>query len=224
MGTFLPLGAWGGATVRNGARQVRPTLGIDLVFSGIVEAVGTVAAIAGDESRRLTVAAPFADLALGESVCVSGACMTVTATGAGTFDFDVSPESLRRTTLGELAPGASVNLERSLRLGDRLSGHLVFGHVDGVGRLVSLTPDADFTLYRFAAPAEMDRYLVEKGSIAVDGVSLTVFSCEAGAFTVAVIPHTASVTTLGHLRPGTPVNLEADMIGKYVEKLVRMRA
>jgi riboflavin synthase len=194
------------------------------VFSGIVEAVGTVTRIAGDESRRLTIAAPFADLALGESVCVSGACMTVTATGAGTFDFDVSPESLRRTTLGGLIPGSSVNLERSLRLGDRLSGHLVFGHVDGVGSLVSLTPEADSTLYRFAAPAEMDRYLVEKGSIAVDGVSLTVFSCEAGEFSVAVIPHTAAVTTLGRLRPGAAVNLEADMIGKYVEKLVRSKA
>ncbi|MGH7804460.1 MAG: riboflavin synthase [Candidatus Binatia bacterium] len=194
------------------------------MFSGIVEAIGTVARISGDDSRRLTIAAPFADLALGESVCVSGACMTVTSTADGTFDVDVSPESVRRTTLGSLTRGAPVNLERSLRLGDRLSGHLVFGHVDGVGRLVSLAPEADSTLYRFAAPTEFDRYLVEKGSVTVDGVSLTVFACEKGEFTVAVIPHTAAVTTLGRARPGAAVNLEADMIGKYVEKLVRTTA
>ena len=193
------------------------------MFSGIVEAVGTITATVGDESRRFSIAAPFPDLALGESVCVSGVCLTVTAARPDGFDADVSPETLRRSRLGAVSAGARVNLERSLRLGDRLSGHLVFGHVDGVGRLLSVTPEADSALYRFAAPPDFDRYLVEKGSVSVDGVSLTIFACAAGEFTVAVIPHTAAATTLGSTPPGAAVNLEADMIGKYVEKLVRTR-
>lgn len=195
------------------------------MFSGIIEALGSIERVEEKEDggSTLRIAAPFTDLALGESVCVNGVCLTVTAAAAGSFDADLSPETLRRTTFEGVAPGRSVNLERSLRLGDRLSGHLVFGHVDGVGRLVSVTPEGDSALYRFAAPPEVDRYLVEKGSVAVDGVSLTVFSCTEGEFTVAVIPHTASATTLGSTEPGSPVNLEADMVGKYVEKFVQLR-
>lgn len=194
------------------------------MFSGIVEATGSISAITprGGETR-FRISSPFADLALGESVCVSGVCLTVTATHESLFDVDLSAETLRRTKLGRLEVADPVNLERSLRMGDRLSGHLVFGHVDGVGRLISVSPEGDSALYRFEAPPAVTRYLVEKGSVAVDGVSLTVFACNGQGFTAAVIPHTADVTTLGRLDPGSEVNLEADMIGKYVEKFVADR-
>lgn len=192
------------------------------MFSGIVEALGTVGAVRPSAGGvRLSLHAPFAGaLAQGESICVSGVCLTVTAIEDGSFAADVSAESLRRSTLGNLRAGAYVNLERSLKVGDRLSGHFVFGHVDGVGRLISLHPEGDSSLYRFEAPPEVVRYLVEKGSVAVDGVSLTAFDCRDGRFTVAVIPHTARVTTLGRLKPGAEVNLESDMLAKYVEKLI----
>lgn len=196
------------------------------MFSGIVEAIGEIedAAPGPGGGRRLTVSAPFHDLERGESVCVSGACLTVTTMNAASFAADVSPETLRRTKLGTIGAGDRVNLERSLRIGDRLSGHLVFGHVDAVGRLSSVSPEGGGSaLYRFEVPAAVSRYLVEKGSVAVDGVSLTVFEVTDSGFTVAVIPHTAEVTTLGSLAPGDPVNLEADMLAKYVEKLVSPR-
>ena len=191
------------------------------MFSGIIETLGSVRRVerAGD-GIRLSLGAPFSDLTLGESVCVSGVCLTVTGVGSGTFETDVSPETLRCSTLGDLQVGNTVNLERSLRIGDRLSGHLVFGHVDGVGLTISIDPEGDAALYRFEASSDVARYLVEKGSVAVDGVSLTVFHCQDGFFTVAVIPHTANVTTLGQLKPGARINLEADMVGKYVEKFV----
>jgi riboflavin synthase len=193
------------------------------VFSGIVEAVGEILeARESDRGRRLVVGAPFArELAVGESVCTSGVCLTVVARGEDRFETDVSAETLRRSTLGRLRPGDRVNLERSVRLGERLSGHLVLGHVDGIGRLEEIVPEGESALYRFTAPPEVSRYLVEKGSVAVDGVSLTVFGCSGNSFTVALIPHTAAVTTLGSLRPGAPVNLEADLVAKYVEKLAR---
>ena len=195
------------------------------MFSGIVEAVGEVRRVEPiADGIRATVATPFAGaLTLGESVCTSGVCLTVVSSDAETFATDVSAETLRRSSLGTLAQGDSVNLERSLRLGDRLSGHLVFGHVDGIGEVKGIPPEGKSALYRFSAPPEVARYLVEKGSVAVDGISLTVFSCHDGGFTVAVIPHTASVTTLGQRRRGDRVNLEADMIGKYVEKFIRDR-
>jgi riboflavin synthase len=147
--------------------------------------------------------------------------MTVTRVRGTTFVVDVSPESVRRTTLGGLRPGKRVNLERSLRLADRLSGHLVFGHVDGIGELRSVTREGDGALFRFGVPASLAPYLVEKGSVAVDGISLTVFECTARAFTVAVIPHTLAVTTLGDRRPGDRVNLESDILARYVEQVVR---
>ena len=162
-------------------------------------------------------------LALGESIAVDGACLTVTAKQARRFRVDVSPETLRRTTLGRLAKGARVNIERALRVGDRLGGHVVLGHVDGVGTLERIAPDGDWVLYRFRAPRALVPYLVEKGSIAVDGVSLTVFACRKGAFTVALIPHTLAKTTLGTRRPGDGVNLEADVLLKHVAALVRKR-
>ncbi|HSD11715.1 MAG TPA: riboflavin synthase [Candidatus Binatia bacterium] len=190
------------------------------MFSGIVEALGRVReASASPAGKRVWIEAPFDRLAIGESICVSGVCLTVAAVPPGLFAADVSPETLRRSTLARLDAGAEVNLEQSLRLGDRLGGHLVFGHVDGVGRLIALRPEGESYLYEFEAPPSVSRYLVEKGSVAVDGVSLTVFGCEDGRFSVAVIPHTAQVTTLGKLAPGDAVNLESDMIAKYVEKL-----
>ncbi|MGH7899627.1 MAG: riboflavin synthase [Candidatus Binatia bacterium] len=191
------------------------------MFSGIVEAIGSIRSVSeSGEGKRFAIAARFADLALGESVCVSGVCLTVVGNEPGSFDVEVSCETLRRSKLGRLGPGHQVNLERSIRLSDRLSGHLVFGHVDGVGKLLSLTPEGDSQLYRFEPTEAVARYLVEKGSVSVDGVSLTVFECSDRSFTVAVIPHTARVTTLGSLKPGDPVNLESDMIAKYVEKFV----
>jgi riboflavin synthase len=190
------------------------------VFSGIVEAVGRVREASESQAgKQLWIEAPFDRLAVGESICVSGVCLTVTAVSPGVFTADVSPETLRRSTLARLGADGEVNLEQSLRLGDRLSGHLVFGHVDGIGRLIGLRPEGESCLFEFEAPQSVSRYLVEKGSIAVDGVSLTVFGCEDGRFSVAVIPHTARVTTLGKLTPGDPVNLESDMIARYVEKL-----
>jgi riboflavin synthase len=190
------------------------------LFSGIVEAVGRIREIdAASGGTRLRIAAAFSSLALGESVCVSGVCLTVVAASAEFFDVEVSPETLRRSRFAALKTGDPVNLERSLTLGDRLSGHLVFGHVDGVGRLASITIEGDSRLCRFEVPDSIERYLVEKGSIAVDGVSLTVFHCESGGFSSSIIPHTANVTTLGSLRTGDPVNLESDMIARYVERL-----
>jgi len=190
------------------------------VFSGIVEAIGRVReAVKTAAGTRLAIEAPFEALVLGESICVSGVCLTVVDISRGGFGVDVSLETLRRSKLSRLHSGSAVNLERSLRLGDRLSGHLVFGHVDGVGTLASSTPDGDSLLCRFSAPETVARYLVEKGSVTVDGVSLTVFRCDDGGFSVAVIPHTAQVTTLGGLQPGDEVNLESDMIARYVEKL-----
>jgi riboflavin synthase len=190
------------------------------LFSGIVEAVGRIQEIeAAPGSTRLRVAAPFSGLSLGESVCVSGVCLTVVVVSIDSFDVEVSAETLRRSRFAALQTGDPVNLERSLRLGDRLSGHLVFGHVDGVGRLASVTLEGDSRLCRFEVPDSIVRYLVEKGSIAVDGVSLTVFQCESGGFSSSIIPHTANVTTLGKLRPSDRVNLESDMIARYVEQL-----
>lgn len=196
------------------------------MFTGIIEVTGR---LARREPRgagaRLTIATarPLARLALGESIAVNGACLTVVARRGTRFVVDVSPETLRRTTIGALEPGARLNLERALRIGDRLGGHFVQGHVDGVGRLRTIRPDADWHLYEFEAPRSLARYLVEKGSIAVDGVSLTIFGCKAATFVVALIPHTLKQTTLGERRPGDRVNLEADVLVKHVASLLPAR-
>jgi len=194
------------------------------MFSGIVEATGTIIRIdhtAAGARLTLTTSVPLAEVGLGESICVNGTCLTVTAIGEATLSFDVSAESLRRTTLGDLRPGDQVNLEQSLRLNDRISGHLVFGHVDGVGHIKAIEPEGDSFLYTFEIPPDLGRYLVEKGSVAVDGISLTVFHCQPTAFTCAIIPHTYQVTTLHSKQPGDRVNIESDMQGKYIEKFVR---
>ncbi|HEY2355536.1 MAG TPA: riboflavin synthase [Gaiellaceae bacterium] len=180
------------------------------MFTGIVREVGTVASFDG---TRLVVETGT-DAAIGDSVAIAGVCLTVTARENGTLAFDVVGETLDRTTLGNLAPGRRVNVEPSLRAGDPLGGHIVQGHVDGVG---SLRERAELTW--FDAPPEITRYCVEKGSIAVDGTSLTVAATDGEGFAVALIPHTLEATTLGALEPGDSVNLEVDVLAKYVEKL-----
>jgi riboflavin synthase len=196
------------------------------MFTGIIEATGRVRRVeprGGGSRVTLEADRPLAELALGESIAVDGACLTVTGFRGRRFTVELSPETLRKTTLGRLAVGDRVNLERALRLGDRLGGHIVLGHVDGVGTLDAITPDRDWSLYRFRAPTALLPYLVEKGSMAVDGVSLTIFACRGARFTVALIPHTLAVTTLGTRRPGERVNVEADVLLKQVAAMLRSR-
>jgi riboflavin synthase len=195
------------------------------MFTGIVEGTGTVAALAvaaGGGGARLEVEAPWlaGQLALGESVAVNGCCVTVAEPTAAGFAADLVAETLRRTALGGLEAGARVNLERPLALGGRLGGHLVQGHVDGIARVLDRTPVGDGEEVRIELPPELQRYVVEKGSIAVDGVSLTVAGVGPGWFTVALVPHTLEVTTLGERHPGDPVQLEVDVVAKYIERLV----
>jgi riboflavin synthase len=193
------------------------------MFTGIVQALGRVRTLTSVRGgARLEIESALRGLASGESIAVNGACMTVVRrapNGRGRFAVDVSPESLRRTALGALRPGAAVNLERALTLADRLGGHLVQGHVDGVGRVARITSEANAWTYTFEAPESVARYLVEKGSVAIDGVSLTVAAIRGKRFDVAVIPHTARHTTLGDRKAGDRVNLEVDVLAKYVEKL-----
>jgi riboflavin synthase len=192
------------------------------VFTGIIEDLATVESIKRTaDAARLTIrtALPAAKFKIGDSIAISGACMTVVAAGRGKFTVEVSAESLRRTTLGELEPGSRVNLERCLTLDKPLSGHLVAGHVDGVGQIVSIEPEGGAKLYRFEAPASEVRYLAEKGSAAIDGISLTVFNIDGARFSAELIPHTLKVTTLGIKRPGDKVNFESDMLAKYLERL-----
>jgi riboflavin synthase len=193
------------------------------MFTGIVETMGRVARLAprkGGALLTIETPKPLRKIAIGESIALSGACMTVVRAAGRRFTVEVSPESLRRTTLGRVAVGDAVNVERALRVGDRLGGHVVQGHVDGVGRLREIVPDAEWSLYRFTAPASVAPYLVEKGSIAVDGVSLTAFAVGEEGFSVSLIPQTRARTTLGTMAPGSVVNLEVDVLAKYVEKLV----
>jgi riboflavin synthase len=196
------------------------------MFSGIVAEVGTVKAFEENrEAASLTIEASpaFRDVALGESIAVNGVCLTVVDYRESTFVLDVSPETLRATNLGELRAGDGVNLERSLCLNDRIGGHLVSGHVDGVGRITDKRPEANALHYDMQVPKDLMRYIVPKGSIAVDGISLTVVACRPDGFQVTIIPHTAAVTTIGRKALGATVNLECDMIGKYVERALQAR-
>ncbi|HEY4396206.1 MAG TPA: riboflavin synthase [Acidimicrobiia bacterium] len=194
------------------------------MFTGIIEELGSVRAIDRREGgARLEIAATtvLADARAGDSIAVNGCCLTVVDRGDDRWAADAVIETLERTALGSLEPGDSVNLERPLRLSDHLGGHLVQGHVDAVGHVAARTPLADgSTRFTFSAPSDVLRYVVEKGSVAVDGISLTVAALGDDSFDVAVIPHTLAVTTLGHKAPGAAVNLEADLIAKYVERLL----
>jgi riboflavin synthase len=187
------------------------------VFTGLVREVGTVRSF---HDGRLVVATAIA-AALGDSVAVDGVCLTVVAAADGTLAFDAVPETLARTSLGTLEDGSRVNLEPALRAGDALGGHYVQGHVDGIGGVRAVDAEGEGTRIWFDAPPEILRYVVEKGSIAVQGTSLTVAALDERGFAVALIPHTLEATTLGGLRPGDAVNLEADVLAKYVEKLVQ---
>ena len=195
------------------------------MFTGIVEALGRVGAVeAGARGgRRLGVAVPDEPswrLALGESVAVSGVCLTVVDTVPGRLAFDLAEETLRVTNLGGLGVGDPVNLERPLRFDGRLGGHLVLGHVDGLGRVAAVRPEGDGARVDVEVPAGLRPLLIPKGSVTIDGVSLTVAALEEDVFSVALIPHTLAVTTLGQRHPGDRVNLEMDVIGKYVRGFV----
>lgn len=194
------------------------------MFTGLVEGMGQVRGLSRRaEGLRLTIIPPFsaAELTLGESVSVSGACLTVVALVAPGFQVDVSPETLARTTLGQLKTGDRVNLERALKVGDRLGGHLVTGHVDGLGVLQERREGPEHLQLAFTLPPELAPLAVSKGSVAVDGVSLTINEVRGTRFTVNLIPYTARHTTLGALKVGDRVNLEMDIIGKYVQRLLR---
>jgi len=193
------------------------------MFTGIIQGRGSVASIrstGGGLTFEFEAGFKIENPVEGESVAVSGACLTAYNISASRFMADVSPESLSRTTLGNLGVGKTVNLERALLLSDRLGGHIVSGHVDCVGSLTALKREGDFTVLDFTVPPENDRYIIEKGSVTVDGISLTVNRCSKGHFSVSIIPHTMQLTTLGELKTGGKVNIEVDIIGKYVEKLL----
>ncbi len=194
------------------------------MFTGIIQDVGQVASreMRGVDAR-LVIAAKNLDLtdtAIGDSICVQGVCLTVVALTPDSFTADVSHETLSLTTLGDLKAGASVNLEPALRAGDRLGGHLVSGHGDGLAQVSATSADGDSLRVKITVPADLARYIARKGSVTVDGVSLTVNEVEGATFGVNLIPHTQAVTTLGRLQPGTRVNLEVDQMARYAERLL----
>jgi riboflavin synthase len=196
------------------------------MFSGIVEEMGAITVLGKTlAGTKLTILAStvMGDLKIGDSVSVNGTCLTVISRSDRDFSVEVSPETLSVTTLGLLNPGTPVNLERAMRLNERIGGHLVAGHVDGVGVIRSRHQDANAIMLAIEAPPEILRYCVAKGSITVDGISLTINDVNEKGFSVAIIPHTAKVTTLGLKQVNDPVNLESDLIGKYVERLLQER-
>lgn len=193
------------------------------MFTGIIECIGIVRAIRrGARSATLVIAAPevVEGTEVGDSIATNGVCLTVTSIEGGTFSADVMPETMRRTALGELEVGSRVNLERALRLDSRLGGHLVTGHVDGTGRIVSMVREDNAVRIRVGAPRAIMRYVIPKGSVALEGVSLTVTEVTEEGFEVSVIPHTQQATTLTSMRTGDAVNIENDVVGKYVERFL----
>jgi riboflavin synthase len=195
------------------------------VFTGLVEEVGRVSKLEAGEMSRLSVSARrvLEGTRVGDSVSVNGVCLTVNELDAGTLVFYAMPETLRRSALGDLAEGSAVNLERAMSPADRFGGHIVQGHVDGVGEVLGVRPEGEAEIWEFRAPEAVLRYIVEKGSICVDGISLTVVSVGDGSFTVSILPQTRANTNLKELRVGDRVNLEADVIAKYVERLLEPR-
>ncbi|MER6021790.1 riboflavin synthase [Streptomyces anulatus] len=197
------------------------------MFTGIVEELGEVTAVEQlvDASRfRLRGPVVTEGAKHGDSIAVNGVCLTVVDTADGEFTADVMAETLKRSSLGALTTGSRVNLERPMALGGRLGGHIVQGHVDGTGTIVERTPSEHWEIVKVSLPPELTRYVVEKGSITVDGVSLTVVDAAADHFTISLIPTTLALTTLGRKQPGDPVNLEVDVLAKYVERLLGDRA
>ena len=191
------------------------------MFTGIITDVGSVWAVEkpGDTRFVIETAYDTASVAIGASICCSGPCLTVVAKGADWFAVDVSAETLSKTTLGAWQPGTKVNLERALRIGDELGGHLVTGHVDTMVKIVDCRPDGASLRLQVAAPAEFMRYIAPRGAVTLDGISLTVNDVDGDRFGVNIIPHTQSVTSLGELKPGDTVNMEIDLVARYLERL-----
>ena len=194
------------------------------MFTGLIQDIGKIQSVERKgEGIRLTISTQL-DLShtkIGDSISLDGACLTVVRLSGRALTVDASPETLRRTTLSTIREGQPVNLEMPLKMSDPLGGHFVAGHVDGTGEIIEVAPEGNFMRYRFRVPAEIARYLIEKGSVAVDGISLTVTECQDQEFIVSLIPHTAQSTTLGKKKAGDRVNVENDLIAKYVEKFVR---
>ncbi len=193
------------------------------MFTGIIEGLGTIRTLhASGQGQRLGIEADFAldGTKIGDSIAVNGACLTAVSLEGKRFFVDVSPETVTHTAFAKAKIGDRVNLERALRLSDRIDGHLVSGHIDGMGTLKDRKILSNAIIITFSIPENLARYMIHKGSVAVDGVSLTINRCDAGSFAVSVIPHTAKLTTVGFKKPGDTVNIETDMIGKYVEKFV----
>jgi len=193
------------------------------MFTGIVEGLGTISGMSSaGRGKRLTVESDFGldQTKIGDSICVSGACLTVVKIAGRRFDVDVSPETLEKTTFSRVKIGERVNLERAMRFSDRIDGHLVSGHIDGTGILKQRETLDNAIIVTFRVPPPIARYLIKKGSIAVDGISLTINTCGRDEFSVSIIPHSAKVTTIGFKDRGSQVNIETDMIGKYVERFL----
>jgi riboflavin synthase len=192
------------------------------MFTGIITDLGHVREIRADGDTRIEITTRFDDAAIpiGASIACSGVCLTVIDKGPGWFAVQASGETLSCTTLGDWRPGTSVNLERALGLGDELGGHLVSGHVDGVGRVAAITPEGASRRFVFEAPAQLARFIASKGSVAIDGISLTVNEVDGARFGVNIIPHTLSITTLGEAEAGDRVNLEIDLLARYVARLL----
>ena len=197
------------------------------MFTGIIEGLGTVSGIrSAGQGKRLSVEADFTldQTKIGDSIAVNGACLTVVSIRAKQFEVDLSPETLATSTFNQARRGHRVNLERALRLSDRIDGHLVSGHVDGVGLIKSKEKQGNAVMVTVTVPEALTRYMIHKGSVAVDGVSLTINACDTNNFTVSIIPHTAGITTIGLKQKGDAVNIETDMIGKFVEQFTRGKA
>ena len=193
------------------------------MFTGIIEGLGTVAGIrSAGQGKRLTIKADFSldQTKIGDSISVSGACLTAVKIEGQRFEVDVSPETLQKTTFGQAKVGDRLNIERALRLSDRIDGHLVSGHIDGTGMIKQRESLSNAVIITIAVDASLTRYMISKGSVAIDGISLTINTCEPDNFTVSIIPHTAKLTTIGFKNKGDRVNIETDMIGKYVERFM----
>ncbi len=196
------------------------------MFTGIIEGLGAISSIRpAGQGKRLVIAAEF-DLdqtKIGDSLCVSGACLTAVKIDGRHFEVDISPETLQMTTFGQAQVGQRVNIERALRLSDRIDGHLVSGHIDGLGKIRQRETLSNAIIVTIDVPASLAKYMISKGSVAVDGISLTINACDDASFSVSIIPHTAKWTTIGFKNKGDPVNIETDMLGKYVERFMNAR-
>ncbi len=196
---------------------------VDAMFTGIIEGLGAIAAIrSSGRGKRLTIEADFAldQTNIGDSICVSGACLTAVKIEGKRFEVDISPETLQMTTFDKAKVGERVNLERAMRLSDRIDGHLVSGHIDGMGKIRQRETLGNAIIVTVEVPEMLTRYMIHKGSVSVDGISLTINTCDADSFSVSVIPHTAALTTIGFKNRGDRVNIETDMVGKYIEQFM----